>query len=575
MNIRRGVRILIGLLAVFLLPVVSSSTALAAAPTEVQTFPVLKGADHQAHGSKRYSVNLRPAGSTGSYNYAYVYRSDNDIVDNPGRCVNPDGGCGRDNGRERNRRLMSAANHWASFGYDNGPVEVVINAYWGEPTDFKIFPDDAPIEDKRLVGNELRLTLNQPTDEDWSRQFYVQFEGRNYDDHPLFVFADPTFDGCPAGPVADGETFRANGDDVTIGRPGEAITLDWDDADDLPNNAAICIPGGAYVKGSLGAGRVSGVRIFGRGILSGIDRAHSTLPRWNGQLIRIGGGSSGIEVSGITLTDGPRAMLESYGQTAVDNVKVMGWHVNTDGITVGRNSTVRDVFLKVNDDAMKLTYSNLLMERALVWQQPAGSVLQMGWNNQQEESNSVVDKLRLLSVDLNTDIGDQNGAILSMRNTMGGTVSGFRVSDVVAYDNPYQILSLRLNDQLVYRDDDRSRQQCRSAELRRNVSCDVLDGNGVVQVIVLQDVTTPRQVVASVIDENGDAYRGDRHQGDLAYLNEDDQIRNIQFRNVRIGDKKLVHWNSRNPDHVPVSEHLIVSPPGRVPIGNVAGVLAY
>lgn len=554
-----------------------------AAPTEVQTFPVLKGADHTAHGSRRYTVGVRPQGDTGRHNNAYVYRSVNDIVSNPGDCLNePDGngydGCGRDTQHDDNgnKDRMSAANHWASFGYENGTVEVVIKAYWGDPTGFEILPKDAPIASHELIGNELRLTLTQPSNDQWSRQFMVQFEGRNYNEHPLFVFADPLFDGCPAGSVEAGQTFRRSGNNVTVGRPGQVIDLEWDQSNELWSNAQVCIPGGAYVTGSLEAARVDGVRIFGRGILSGIDKAHSNLPNWNGQLIKMGGGSSNITISGITLTDGPRAMLESYGQTEVSNVKVMGWHVNTDGITVGRDSTVSDVFVKVNDDSVKLTSSDLRVERIVAWQQPAGAVLQMGWGNSSNVEGPTVDKLRLLRVDINPNVDrqDLNGAILSLRNMMGTTISDVRISDVEAYEDPYQIVSLRLNDQLVYDDQSRARRDCDPAP-NSFVSCDVFDGNGVAQVIILENVTVPGQLVSSIIDENGDEYRGDQHQGDQTYLNAPDEIRNVQFRNVVVGGKKLVHWNSSNPNHVSVLDHLDVVQPGEIPIGSSKGVLAY
>jgi len=80
-------------LSVFFLVGVFYTLCCSNAHAAVQTYPPLTGSDHEQHGSSRYSVHVRPA-NTSSYRYAYTYRSDNDIEDNPGDCSNPAGGCG-------------------------------------------------------------------------------------------------------------------------------------------------------------------------------------------------------------------------------------------------------------------------------------------------------------------------------------------------------------------------------------------------------------------------------------------------------------------------------------------------
>ena len=52
----------------------------------------------------------------------------------------------------------------------------------------------------------------------------------------------------------------------------------------------------------------------------------------------------------------------------MENVKLLAWHYTSDGIMVGRDSIVRDNFIKCNDDALKVFMGSCLWERNTIWQ---------------------------------------------------------------------------------------------------------------------------------------------------------------------------------------------------------------
>lgn len=93
--------------------------------------------------------------------------------------------------------------------------------------------------------------------------------------------------------------------------------------------------------------------------------------------------------------------------------------------------------------------------------------------------------------------------------------------------------------------------------------------------VTLENVVTPPQIVKSRLHLNGDEQAGISHSDGLGYLNAQDVIRNVKLIDVVVGGKKLVHWNSVNPNHTFVTEQLDLIPGWALPVGNVDGVLAY
>ncbi|MBW2524153.1 MAG: hypothetical protein JRI23_08255 [Deltaproteobacteria bacterium] len=346
---------------------------------------------------------------------SYVYQSDNDF--DPAAWSRP---------------LMSDANHWTSFSFE-GSVLVEVTMLEGEaPSAATIRPQARQIAET-IDGSRVSFTLDEPAN------VHVDIDGR--DAHPLFVFANPL------------ETDVPDPDDPNVIYFGPGVHDVGETHDALSDGAVVYIAGGAYVKGLLeGEINADPITIRGRGILSGIDYAHVSGPgTWTNHLIELPGSSlqTDLRIEGVTLTDGPKACIITRGKTSIDNVKLLGWHHNTDGITVGPDSTVTNSFFKVNDDVIKLYASGMTVSHNVIWLQPTGAAFQLSWNLSQDVTGSSVSDIDVIRLDRDQGPPSETGynnAIVGCRNLSGATTSQLVFDQIRMEQSPYQLFGIRIED---------------------------------------------------------------------------------------------------------------------------------
>ena len=340
------------------------------------------------------------------------------------------------------------------------------------------------------------------------------------------------------------------------------------------NSKRLCIPGGVYVKGriihnnkyhtdqglklregdpdTLSPGHnnkhnnATGVKIVGRGILSGIHikhRADSYKYKyekvdqqciatkvggtgWNGHLIDIrhqgeaftytnqdgeevpytdivkdeegneadcysrsdvfpgGGENIGGDVNcvqGITMVDSPKTSIYSGGSRMdVENVKIMSWHIETNGIGgSGDGSKIKNVFIKANDDAIVIGKSGMNVDNATIWRQRWGSVINLSWKLKDTIKGSRLNKLNVIRFDKGqTTAANGNAAIVTARNLMGGTIEDFKFEDIVVEEAPYEIINFQLDDEHTYKRKNRKLQN-------------QLDGTGNIRNVTFDGLFTP------------------------------------------------------------------------------------
>ena len=184
----------------------------------------------------------------------------------------------------------------------------------------------------------------------------------------------------------------------------------------IPDGQTVYLAGGAYVKGRLQAAETTGnqgVTVRGRGILSGIGIAGN---RGSFRQFMIGATTKApdLHVEGIVITDGPGVGLLAYRRLVAENVKLLAWIPQTDGISGGKNSRVQNCFLKVDDDALHFHKSGTTLIDNVVWKQNFGSVLQMGWNETQSVDGELCDGLDI--------IGDDRGKLSYKREYSNSNV---------------------------------------------------------------------------------------------------------------------------------------------------------
>lgn len=334
-------------------------------------YPVPAAISNQ-HKSNRFSVSVSQQGVAQN---SFVYKEDNK--------GNPTW-----NG---NFEYMQTANHWTTFSF-SGEVKVVASRLDGanikscviRPKVLKIQPV--------VLGNKCTFILKKPVkvsveiDETNEVTQHINKIGtitKHIVKHPLFVFADPMETDIPS----------ANDPNVIYFGPGlHHIGKGYA----IPDNTTVYIAGGAYVIGNFISAKrhPKNVQIRGRGILSGrgLSENQSENFEWANHAIDFTKGSigKGNLIEGITITDPLRSCIVSYNQTDVRNVKLFSWRHRNDGIGVGNNSIIEDSFLKVQDDNIKLYFSNQIIRNNVIWQQTSGAVFKFAWELKRVAQNNSV-----------------------------------------------------------------------------------------------------------------------------------------------------------------------------------------
>jgi hypothetical protein len=126
---------------------------------------------------------------------------------------------------------------------------------------------------------------------------------------------------------------------------------------------------------------------------------HGGQPQDNLRFIEMQYDTPFVIEGGLTLLRPQGHALFVPPNSSVQGVKVIGWLYNEDGIWVGPSSTVRDCFIRTNDDSIRLYAGmldgftkpplpprlepsrNILVERLTVHQSFNGAVVQIGWQD--------------------------------------------------------------------------------------------------------------------------------------------------------------------------------------------------
>jgi hypothetical protein len=114
----------------------------------------------------------------------------------------------------------------------------------------------------------------------------------------------------------------------------------------------VYLAGGCMLRGAIQAGDVSHVTVRGRGIIDG-----SLYDRWDDTVVPLNFvNSSRISIEGITVIEPSAWMLQLYkcAHVTVNNVHLIGWCSNSDGITVQscEDVAVSDSFVRSWDDSL-------------------------------------------------------------------------------------------------------------------------------------------------------------------------------------------------------------------------------
>ncbi len=160
----------------------------------------------------------------------------------------------------------------------------------------------------------------------------------------------------------------------------------------LKSNESVYIAGGAIVYGAIKAFNTDNISISGRGILCGSLYTDHACPHSDGKgLIEINN-SRHVNINGIILLNTVlwNVTLKNCSEVVCDNLKIMGWTINSDGIdpVISNNVIIKDCFVRNYDDcvSIKLDYGlgnstnsngsqNITIQDCIFWTDQGRAVL--------------------------------------------------------------------------------------------------------------------------------------------------------------------------------------------------------
>lgn len=223
----------------------------------------------------------------------------------------------------------------ASFAYwdMSGPVTVQVSAMRPFQS-VAVRPTSRGIRAK-IKGQLITFQLTQPD------QLTVELDGMH---HALHLFADPPETSAP-NPSDPNVLYFGPG----VHRPGLI---------NLRSGQTVYVAGGAVVYAAIHGVSLTGVRIFGRGILD-----NSEFPRNP----RVGSiwltNSTDVRIEGVILRDASQWGLACFGcrNVTISRIKEIGfWRYNTDGIDIcnSQDVTISGSFVRSFDDSIVLKGEN-------------------------------------------------------------------------------------------------------------------------------------------------------------------------------------------------------------------------
>lgn len=378
------------------------------------------------------------------------------------------------------RTNRSKTTSWTTFSF-SGSVTVKVTKLQGTFSTCKILPSHYGIA-PRVDGNSVSFDLDRP------HKVSVEFDGDIT--HPMLVFADPL----------EKDVSSANDPNVVYFGPG---VHEIGDGFKLRSDTILYLAGGAYVKGRIDSRDIENITIAGRGILSGEDYERKTA-----HLVQLRN-TRNLLIEGVTLVNSPHFNLSLRGKNhTVRNVKMIGWYFSTDGVCTGYDSLVEDCFFKVNDDAVKLYQSGMIVRDCVIWQMENGAPFQISWNMPSDNHGFHVSDIDIIRVEHQWD--NPNEAVFDAIHGGRGHMSDYVFEDIRIENADWRLFYITLD---------------------RNDFADATGPMGRISDLVFRNITVEGPMKRPSVIRGWDA---------------DHRVSNVLFENVKVNGQYL-----RGPDDGP------------------------
>jgi len=109
--------------------------------------------------------------------------------------------------------------------------------------------------------------------------------------------------------------------------------------------------------------------------------------------------ADGFIVDGLIIADNDYYATDWFNRSTLNNVKVVGWNDNCDGLQLGYTVRVSNVFIRTGDDSVKMWGSYITVTNATVWQNWNGAPVNLGWFDNSPGDDSLIDGLYVVKTD--------------------------------------------------------------------------------------------------------------------------------------------------------------------------------
>ena len=166
--------------------------------------------------------------------------------------------------------------------------------------------------------------------------------------------------------------------------------------------------------------------------------------------------ADGFVVDGPIVTDSNFYATDWFQQTTINNLKIIGWNGNNDGIQMGHTVRVSNVFIRTGDDSLKMWGSYITVTNATVWQTWNGGVVNLGWSDNSPGDDCLIDGLYVVKTDwslpakptfLSTGLNFDNSAVIAsmmIPGTKYGALIPSVYRNIYVEDSPRVLFSLKI-----------------------------------------------------------------------------------------------------------------------------------
>ena len=168
-----------------------------------------------------------------------------------------------------------------------------------------------------------------------------------------------------------------------------------------------------------------------------------------------------FDLDGFIITDNNFYATDSMTNSTLNDVKVIAWNGNNDGLQFGDNTTASNVFVRSGDDSLKMWGASDEVTNATVWQNYNGGVVNLGWFYNSPGDSGLFDGLYVVKTDwfmpnapdpsftaVESDpVAHQNNAVIAsmmVPGTQFGAMHPSLYRNIFVEDAPQVLFSLKI-----------------------------------------------------------------------------------------------------------------------------------